>query len=139
MGYAAAPCAALRVAAQAPGYALFVFVSATHLRAYRRLLDSLVQEVNNIYGGEIVRPYVVLDGGTPEAVEAEAPVLIDFKGQFRKKLGAGHGSVLLVRPDGYIAFHYAGHNLRALFAALEPWAGHGSPVRDRERAAAGGG
>lgn len=122
-----------------PGYALFVFASATHLRAYRRLLDSLVQEVNNTYGGEIVRPHVVLDKGTPEAVEAEAPVLIDFKGQFRKKLGAGHGSVLLVRPDGYIAFHYAGHNLRALFAALEPWAGHGSPVRDRERPAAGGG
>jgi hypothetical protein len=72
-----------------PGYALFVFASATHLRAYRRLLDSLVQEVNNTYGGEIVRPHVVLDKGTPEAVEAEAPVLIDFKGQFRKNWAPG--------------------------------------------------
>lgn len=68
---------------------LFVFASATHLRAYRRLLDSLVQEVNNTYGGEIVRPHVVLDKGTPEAVEAEAPVLIDFKGQFRKNWAPG--------------------------------------------------
>ena len=121
-----------------PGYALFVFASAPRLGAYRRSLTSIVRAVNDAYGGEVVRPYVVLDEGTPNAVEAEAPVLIDFKGQFRGKLGAGHGSVLLMRPDGYIAFHRSGHNLRALFAALEPWAGHRSPVRGRESAAAGG-
>ena len=120
------------------GYALFVFASATRLRAYRRSLDALVQAVNDAFGGDVVRPYVVLDEGTPESVEAEAPVLIDFKGQFRGKLGAEHGSVLLVRPDGYVAFHRVGHNLQALFAALEPWADLRSPDRGRERAAAGG-
>ena len=121
-----------------PGYALFVFASATRLGAYRRALTSIVRAVNDVYCGEVVRPYVVLDEGTPEAVEAEAPVLIDFKGQFRKKLDAEHGSVLLVRPDGYVAFHRVGHNLQALFAALEPRATQRSPVRGRERAVAGG-
>ncbi len=106
------------------GYALFVFASAPRLRAYRRSLDTLVRAVNDAYGPDVVRPYVVLDEGTPESVEAEAPVLIDFKGQFRGKLDAEHGSVLLVRPDGYVAFHHVGHSLQALFAALEPWAGH---------------
>ena len=120
-----------------PGYALFVFASATRLTACRSL-DALVRAVNDADAGEGVHPYVVLDEGTPEAVKAKVPVLIDFKGQFRGKLGAEHGSVLLVRPDGYVAFHRACHNLQALFAALEPWAGRRSPVRGRERAAAGG-
>jgi hypothetical protein len=51
-----------------PGYALFVFASARLLGAYRRSLDGLVRAVNGTYGGEVVRPYVVFDEGTPEAV-----------------------------------------------------------------------
>jgi hypothetical protein len=121
-----------------PDYALFAFASAARLGAYRRPLDALVKAVSGAYGDGVVRPYVVLDEGTPNAVEAEAPVLIDFKGQFREKLGAGHGSVLLVRPDGYVAFHRMGHNLTALSAALEPWAARRTPVRGQESAAAAG-
>jgi 2-polyprenyl-6-methoxyphenol hydroxylase-like FAD-dependent oxidoreductase len=121
-----------------PGYALFVFASATRLGAYRRSLDALVRVVKDTYGGEVVRPYVVLDEGTPEAVEVEAPVLIDFKGQFRGKLGAGHGSVLLVRPDGYVAFHHIGNNLQALSMALSPWASRRSPVWGQGPLATGG-
>jgi 2-polyprenyl-6-methoxyphenol hydroxylase-like FAD-dependent oxidoreductase len=112
-----------------PGYALFVFASATRLGAYHRSLDALVRMVKDTYDGEVVRPYVVLDEGTPEAVETEAPVLIDFKGQFRGKLGAGDRSVLLMRPDGYVAFHRVGHDLRTLSAALAPWVGHCWRVR----------
>ena len=112
------------------GYALFVFASATRLRAYRRSLDAIVRAMNDAYGGEVVRPYVVLDEGTPEAVEADAPVLIDFKGQFRGKLGAEHGSVLLVRPDGYAAFHRKGFDPRALSVAFAPWVGGRSLVWD---------
>ena len=121
-----------------PGYALFVFASATRLGAYRRSLDALVRVVKDTYGGEVVRPYVVLDEGTPEAVEVEAPVLIDFKGQFREKLGAVHDSVLLVRPDGYVAFHRIGNDLQVLSMALSPWASRRSPVRGQEPLATGG-
>jgi hypothetical protein len=110
---------------------MFIFASATRLGAYRRSLDDLVRIVKDTCGSEIVRPYVVLDEGMPEAVEVEAPVLIDFKGQFRGKLGAGHGSVLLVRPDGYVAFRI-GNNLQALAMALSPWTSRRSPVRGQE-------
>jgi len=120
-----------------PGYALFVFASATR-PADRKSLDALVRAVNNSYS-EVVRPYAVLDEGTSEAVEAGAPTLIDFKGQFHGKLGAGHGSVLLMRPDGYAAFHRVGYDLQAISAALAPWAaGRRSPVRAHVPAAARG-
>jgi hypothetical protein len=120
-----------------PGYALFVFASSTRLGAYRGSLGALVRSVNDSFSGEVVRPYVVLDEGTPDAVETEAPVLIDFKGQFRGKLGAGHSSVLLVRPDGYLAFHRTGHNLQTLSSALAPWAARRSSVRGQEPTALG--
>jgi 3-(3-hydroxy-phenyl)propionate hydroxylase len=118
------------------GYALFAFASATHLGADRVSLHALVGAVNEDYGG-VVRPYVVLDEGTPEAVGGGAPVLVDFKGHFRRKLGAGHASVLLVRPDGYLAFHRVGYDAGALSEALAPWAGGGRPpVREQVRVVA---
>jgi aromatic ring hydroxylase-like protein len=78
--------------------------------------------VSEGHGGAL-RPRVVLDEGVPEAVDAEVPTLIDFKGQFRGKLGAEHGSVLLMRPDGYVAFHRKGFDPRALSVTLASWVG----------------
>ena len=104
-----------------PGYSLFVFASARRLGADREPLAALVRSMIEGYG-EAVRPRVVLDEGLPETADAGAPVLIDFKGQFRDKLGAGHGSVLLVRPDGYVAFHRKGFDPRALSVILTSWA-----------------
>jgi len=103
-----------------PGYLLFVFVTTMRLRTDRELLAALTRSINEGYG-EIVRPRVVLDEGVPRA--AETPELIDFKGQFRGKPGTERGSVLLVRPDGYVAFHRKGFDPRPLSAALAPWAG----------------
>ncbi|MCA1737415.1 MAG: FAD-dependent monooxygenase [Actinobacteria bacterium] len=105
-----------------PGYALFAFVSATRLGADREHLVTLVRSVSEGHGGAL-RPRVVLDEGVPEAVDAEVPTLIDFKGQFRGKLGAEHGSVLLMRPDGYVAFHRKGFDPRALSVTLASWVG----------------
>jgi Aromatic-ring hydroxylase, C-terminal len=105
-----------------PGYALFVFASATRLCADRESLATLVQSVNEGYG-ESVRTRVLLDEGVPEAADVGALTLIDFKGQFRGKLGAEHGSILLMRPDGYVAFHHKGFAPRALSVALAPWVG----------------
>ena len=112
-----------------PGYTLFAFVSATHLLVDRESLNALVRSVNEGYG-ETVRPHVVLDEGVPEAADVGASVLIDFKGQFHNTLGAEHGSVLLVRPDGYAAFHRKSFDPRALFVAFAPWIGRRPFVRD---------
>lgn len=120
-----------------PGYALFVFASAMRLRTDRESLAALIRSVGEGYG-EAVRPYVVLDEGVSEAADARALTLIDVKGQLRNKLGAEHGSVLLVRPDGYLAFHRKGFDPQALSAALAPWVCRHSPVRDPTPALAGG-
>jgi 2-polyprenyl-6-methoxyphenol hydroxylase-like FAD-dependent oxidoreductase len=120
-----------------PNYTLFASVSATHLRADRKALTNLVRSVKDGYG-ETVRPRVILDEGVPEAADVGAPVLVDFKGQFRNTLGAGHGSVLLVRPDGYAAFHRKGFDPRTLSVAFAPWVVRSSLVRDRLSAVAGG-
>ena len=69
--------------------------------------------------GGVVRPHVVLDEGVPEA--AGPRTLVAFKAQFRGKLGARHGSVLLVRPDGYVAFHTLGFDPGTLASGLEGW------------------
>lgn len=66
---------------------------------------------------------MVLDEAVPEVtgLEARTPVWVDLKRQFRHKLGAKHGSVLLVRPDGYLAFHKRGFNLNKLAPVLKRW------------------
>ena len=111
-----------------PGYSLFVFAFARRLGADREPIAAFVRSVIEGYG-EAVRPRVVLDEGLPEAADAGAPVLIDFKGQFRDKLGAEHGSVLLVRPDGYVAFHRKGFDPRALSVILASWASRRSVAK----------
>ena len=107
-----------------PGYALFVFASAARFGADRGPLDALLRSVSEASGG-VVRPHVVLDEGVPEA---SGPLtLVDFKAQFRGKLGARHGSVLLVRPDGYVAFHRLGFEPETLAGWLEGWVLRDSP------------
>jgi hypothetical protein len=55
----------------------------------------------------------VLDEGLPESVDEGASVLMDFERGFRANLGARHGSLLLVRPDGYLALHRLGFDADA--------------------------
>lgn len=118
------------------GYALFAFTAATCLPVVRERLAALVQAVDEGYGAA-VRSYVVLDEGVPEAADVGARTLVDFKGQFRDKVGARHGSVLLARPDGYVAFYGTGFKPWALSAALAPWASPRLAVPDLLPAAAG--
>ena len=135
--YAWRPSVRLYELLREPGYALFVFASATRLGAAHECLAVLLRSVKEVYE-EAVWPCIVLDEGVQETAGVAVPVLIDFKGQFRVKLGAGHGSVLLIRPDGYVAFHREGFDFRMLSAALAPWADH-RHVRSQLLAAAGGG
>ncbi|MBV8099993.1 MAG: FAD-dependent monooxygenase [Verrucomicrobia bacterium] len=102
------------------GYGLFAYVSATRLSAERNRLTSLLQSLSQMYG-ETIRPYVVCDEGVPEMKNANGSVVVDFKGQFRRKLGAESGSVLLTRPDGYLALHHLGFDFQALSGPLGYW------------------
>jgi hypothetical protein len=110
-------------------YKLFIVASIRRLHRDHERLAHLVRSANEA-SGDALRFHVVLDEGMPEPVGSDARVLVDFKGQFRTKLGAEHGSVLLLRPDGYLAFHRRGFDWSALAPALGGWARRRSPSPD---------
>lgn len=110
---------------QDPSYALFVAAAPDRMRRDPYAIARLLQAVGNI-SGDVVRPHVVLDEEVPEVagLEVGTPVWGDLKRQFRHKLGAKHGSVLLVRPDGYLAFHRRSFDRYKLAPVLERWVVH---------------
>lgn len=90
-----------------PGYTLFVFMDTE--RAEDDLsgrLGRLGREVGAEVG-QAVKVVGILGQGTPKA--GDVPIFADYERAFRNKLGAKDGSALLVRPDGYLAFHRQGH------------------------------
>ena len=82
-----------------------------------RLLNSVEQ-----LAGETIKLYIVFEQGS-EAVarKIDATAFIDFKQQFRHKLGTHHGSILLVRPDGYLALHVPGLQQEQFLSELQRW------------------
>lgn len=98
-----------------PGFGLFVYAEADHLAADHRRITALFAAVADTYG-LAVRPHLVIDEGVLDPAEVGAPVFVDVAGQFRRKLGARHGSVLLIRPDGYLAAHDGGFDARSVAA-----------------------
>lgn len=115
-----------------PSYTLFVAAAPDRMRRDPYAIARLLRSVGDISGDTVVRPHVVLDEEVPEVagLEAGTPVWVDLKRQFRHKLGAKHGSVLLVRPDGYLVFHRRTFDPNTLAPALERWIG-GRPSTHR--------
>lgn len=109
-----------------PSYALFVAATPDRMRRDPYAIARLLQAVGDISDGDIVRPHIVLDEEVPEVpgLDPGTPVWVDLKRQFRHKLGAKHGSVLLVRPDGYLAFHRRSFDRDKLAPVLERWVVH---------------
>jgi 2-polyprenyl-6-methoxyphenol hydroxylase-like FAD-dependent oxidoreductase len=103
------------------GYVFLVFATAAALGADRHALTRLLQVVAERYGG-IISPVVVIDEGVPNIIGLTQPIFIDVRGDFQRKFGAVHGSVILTRPDGFVAFHVRGLNVDPILAALGPWA-----------------
>jgi hypothetical protein len=112
-----------------PGYALLACVSYGRLASDAGAVRGLLSTVAQTYAGA-VRPIVILDEGFADEANTAAPVLVDFKGEFRRSLGVEHGSVLLVRPDGYLALRHSGFDPASLQTSLARWARPaGSPLR----------
>jgi 2-polyprenyl-6-methoxyphenol hydroxylase-like FAD-dependent oxidoreductase len=105
---------------RAPAYTLCLVASLAKLVRDRRSLVELVRAVS-ARCGDAVQIFVVLDTGVPDSLSLGAPPLVDVQREFRAALGTDHGSVLLLRPDGYVAFHRRGFDPKPIIAALAPW------------------
>jgi hypothetical protein len=105
---------------QAP-YSLFIEVAPEHFERDRQQIVNLLDSVKQ-RAGQPIKSFVVFEQGA-EAVarNLDATALIDFKQQFRHKLGTQHGSILLVRPDGYLALHLADLQQEQLLSELRHW------------------
>ena len=102
-------------------YSLFIVVSPEWFERDRQHFVCLLERLKP-YMNETIRPYVVFEQGS-EAIAHELPVttLLDFKQQFHHKLGTQHGSILLVRPDGYVALHVPKLSQAQFLSDLQSW------------------
>lgn len=103
-----------------PAMSLFAFMTADRLGAGREAVCALMEALEQAFGDRLART-VVIDEGLPEEARVGAEVLVDHKGQFASRLGAAHGSVLLMRPDGYLAFHRSGCRPEDVIAGVGSW------------------
>jgi 2-polyprenyl-6-methoxyphenol hydroxylase-like FAD-dependent oxidoreductase len=89
-------------------YSLFIEVAPAYFDQDRQHIVHLLERVKQSVG-ETIKLYVVFEQGS-EAIARKvgATAFIDFKQQFRHKLGTHHGSILLARPDGYLALYVPG-------------------------------
>jgi 2-polyprenyl-6-methoxyphenol hydroxylase-like FAD-dependent oxidoreductase len=102
-------------------YALFIEVAPEYSDRDQQHIVRLLNRVKQL-AGETIKLYIVFEQGS-EAVarKIDATAFIDFKQQFRHKLGTHHGSILLVRPDGYLALHVPGLQQEQLLSELQRW------------------
>ncbi|GIG65256.1 putative aromatic compound monooxygenase YhjG [Phytomonospora endophytica] len=84
-----------------PGYLLIGCTSQAQPRAEREALADLFAQVREAYDG-LVRPHLLVAEGLP--ADGAVPVLVDTRRQFRTRLRAQDGDLLLIRPDGYLGF-----------------------------------
>jgi len=103
-----------------PNMSLFAYVVAEKLDAERSLIESLMKRLESVFAHRLART-IVIDEGLPDEVKVGVEVLVDYKGQFASRLGAAHGSLFLIRPDGYLAFHRTGWTHEKIVARVESW------------------
>ena len=104
---------------RAAAYTLLVIVSPLHSRRERAHLVDLAKKIQHRFQ-KGVRTYVVMEEGLPDT-DIDLPVLVDIKRQVRTRLGATHGSILLLRPDGYLAFHTRTQSEKQILSLCQPW------------------
>lgn len=105
---------------RSPSMSLFALVVADRLDAERDSVSSFMETVEGAFGDHLSRT-VIMNEGLPEEVRVPADVLVDHKGQFASRTGAKHGSLLLIRPDGHLAFHRSGWDPDTVLEDIEPW------------------
>ncbi|MDQ2638237.1 MAG: FAD-dependent monooxygenase [Actinomycetota bacterium] len=99
-----------------PRYTLLAYATSDRVTQDRAALADLMHRMRDF---ATVRPAVVLDEGVLDQVEDAVDVFVDVTGKFAAKFGAVHGSVLLIRPDGYLALHHVGFDPHTVVATSQ--------------------
>lgn len=103
-----------------PGYALLVYATADRLGLDRARIATLFAEIAALYG-EAVRPHLVIDEGVVDRELIGAPLLVDVRGEYARKIGARHATTIAVRPDGYLAARSNSLDHAAVIRMLDGW------------------
>ncbi len=103
-------------------YTLFIAVAPEQFEQDREQVMRILECLRRYGDNETISIFVVFDQGT-RAIASTLPAttVFDFKRQFHHKLGTRHGSIVLVRPDGYIAFHIPNFDQERLLSELREW------------------
>ena len=84
------------------GYTVFGYASPLQSSASQHSvaarLASIIHQYDAVSRSVLVRSEGLADDG-------DMPVVVDIKRQVRRRVGMTPGSVLVARPDGYVAFH----------------------------------
>ncbi|AFY58811.1 2-polyprenyl-6-methoxyphenol hydroxylase-like oxidoreductase [Rivularia sp. PCC 7116] len=99
-----------------PGYTLILFIDPNQAQSQRKQIEQILESSD-----EMLRAHVILNNGLPQLHDFEASTLVDYRGDFETKLGAQTGRILLVRPDGYIAFDMDHLGATAFKKQLKQW------------------
>jgi hypothetical protein len=102
-------------------YSLFIDIAPEFIARDQQCIVHLLNSIRQ-YAQDVITPYAIFEQGSEMLVSQLAiTTFIDFKQQFRHKLGTQHGSLLLVRPDGYLAIQVPNLREEVLISALRRW------------------
>ncbi len=80
-----------------PGHALLIYADSATTAAR---IDGVAENARSALGDDLVVHAILADG--VEAPALQAPALRDVAGEFRAAYAAADGTLLVVRPDGYL-------------------------------------
>lgn len=99
-----------------PGYTMLLFINPNQAQSVRQQIDRILNKSD-----ENLQAHVILNNGLPQLHDFKASTLVDYRGDFETKLGAETGRILLVRPDGYVAFDMDSLDTTAFEKQLKKW------------------
>jgi 2-polyprenyl-6-methoxyphenol hydroxylase-like FAD-dependent oxidoreductase len=87
-----------------PGHTLLLFDGAVHSEAGYQNLANIARTVTERHAALVVPQIVIPLDRRPDALPADAPVLLDPEGAVHRAYGARGECLYLVRPDGHVAY-----------------------------------
>lgn len=82
--------------------------------------NALVTKMKKDFG-TFVSYYLVSKGTIPEIYENRIPTMFDVKCEVEQKFGMSNAHVLVIRPDGYVAFHQNTLNIEKILRKMGYW------------------